>query len=271
MCCIDGFSPDLQGSGQFYTANNVMNITAAQGSWFGFIVGLFETPAVTQIVARNGALANQGWQLRVSNSGLDSPQFDFIINPGGVGATASVVVAAPEFKIDPTMGIDVVFYRVLCCFYPGGGASGSIQVFAERNSSAVAVLGAGYANAQPVFQVGVTSGVSQLEAPNCVNGIVGGRGDLSSADAEVIAESWQDQIAINYEISAVPSASPTGVLVTNYLPENGWKANYPELPVGDAPNPFLPFIGASNLVYAVDPSTTELQVQTHSPAVFAGD
>lgn len=266
MCCIDGFSPNVQGTGQFYTANNVMNITAAQGSWFGFIIGLTAVPAVTQLVARNGALANQGWQLRVGVTGPD-PRFDFIINPGAAGGTASVIVGFPAFRLDPTMGVDVIFYRVLCCYYPGG--NGTIRIFAEGASSADIALAAAYANASPVFQVGVGSGVSQLEAPNCVNGIVGGRGNLNASDPDAIFDAWSDQIAAAYEISAVPAASPAGVPVPNYLPENGWKANYPELPVGDAPNPFLPFIGSANLVYAVNPSTTKLQVHTHSPSVFA--
>lgn len=288
MCCVEGFSDAFPN--QFYQdAGGALDIVPATGFFLNAIVGVSAPPDNEEVIARNGSVASEGWELVMFDPGVGTPSVNFRFRVYDAGGPIEVIPTG-SFSLDPTAVLnpgltnfpDRIFFRISCAFYPAGGsggAFGTIQIRVEGFSFTAAALTAAYVNTTPLLLVGSDT-LRAFEVPNCIHGIAGGTctwpvGDISFLPT---VDAWAASVG-PYDISSPtagfvsdtgsyqlePMPDPLSVGVTN---TNGWRANYPELPQGDAPSPFLPFIGATPLLYANGPPSGALTVTCSQPSVF---
>lgn len=288
MCCIGGFTDPFPN--QFYEdAGGALDIVPASGFFLNAIVGVSAPPDGEEVIARNGGVAAEGWELVMFDPGLAFPAVNFRFRVfDGVGPVEVTVFGTPGFSLDPSFvnpsGFfnfpDRVFFRISCAFFvpgsPVGGAFGAIAISVEGRDSTAPTLAAAYVNTTPLLLVGSDT-LRAFEDPNCIHGVAGGTAPWSSgAVFPVTAHQWAGSVAPlsnsligtisdggSYQLEPMPDPSSLGVVNTN-----GWRANYPELPTGDAPSPFLPFIGATPLLYANGPPSGALTVSCEQPSVF---
>jgi hypothetical protein len=315
MCCIDGFNQSgitgnwYQDGGE---SGDVIDIDPDEGFFVAAVVALSDLPlpgiSGEAIIASNGGLADEGWELYLANGPVD-----FFGNPtvlfgfrvyGGAGVVADRVASIgaigfePSLVLEPQLGITQVFFRIFAWFEAVGATPfGSINIAVEGDAGGIfnTSLSAAYVNSSPRFKLGVGQGVSPLLSTNCLQGVVLGNGVpsgtaveamntvLSGADnAPVTEPGWLQEVG---PLSQLPVTSPGRfddaaqyqivapngrTFVPTLTAVNGWRANNPALPVGDAPDPLLPFLGSVSLVPAfplVFPRNS-LDIECSQPSVF---
>lgn len=272
--CISGFSGALGGN--YYVDAAVLPGSTATGFFVGAVVGLEVVPAGSNVIARSGNLIDEGWTLDIIPGGQPGEvAFRFTVG-NGVGIAAQVQRSVFITNVGDPGGPETIFVSVLAGLStaandpPDGAAFIAVSGLTGGASFSGQVLNAPYLNSAPSLRVGI-GGIpgTQFAAPNCIQGIVGGTAPwtFGGGGTQIIPifNAWN---ALNAstdvaptQIQSVPDDPTTPIGIVN---TNGWRS--PLVP-GDAPNPLTPFVGAVNLVYALDPAFP-LAVMRHSPAVF---
>lgn len=285
MCWFQRFSQDLSGN-WYVDTGGVLPLVPANGFFIGAVVAVSQAPTgipAEAVIASNGNVVNEGWEL-VMFAGTPTPEgqetvgFAFRVFDGA-GIAAQVVTEPLVLDIDPDVGVDQLLIRVMAWFEaPDAGAvNGAINIDAEgaRGSVGREELTSPYVNSDPLFKMGVGSGIRPFELPNCIHGLVGGDGVPGGATVSgsmyLVLEGvsvdnfpgwfaqigpWTNALSANappeghqYQIVAPDG----GTLVPTLNPTNGWRANNPPVISGEsgaAPNPLLPFLGAVDLDFA---------------------
>lgn len=246
MCCVEEFATDI--AGQSYDAPGILPLVPLSGFFLGVVAAFDSLPAAPEVMVQNGDVANEGYLLQALELPAGQLSFRFDVFDGAA-STANVIVGMGVIPVTPGF-IETAYYRIIVGFSPptGGFPNGEIYMRVERDigGPATAALAAPYVNTTPRLRVG-RSGASALLVPNCIHGLVAGTAPWADSTAfRTQANAWMAQVEAESQIVAVPDAAvPIPVVNTN-----GWRANNPAIGPGVAPNPWLPFVGAVNLVYA---------------------
>lgn len=288
MCCIEGMADDAES--QFYEdPGGALDIVPASGWFLGTVFKLSAKPDSDEIIVRNGAMAGEGWQIEaLAFGGATQVGFRMTVwDTGGARTLDSSLLTFPFSALLPEHGVDGLYVRLSAVFYPPGssegGAFGSFTFRVEGgNVSGATPLVAAYLNSSPHLFLGDdAAGGSAFEPPNCIHGLIGGDGPMGdNADEYVTAhQQWIESIGPavtstspleysdggSYQIEPFPDPSGLG----RFANTNGWRANNPFLGPGIAPNPWEPFIGATDLVYGEpQPPARDLAVVCSQPTLF---
>jgi hypothetical protein len=282
MCWFQGFNDGIVTAQWYEDTGGVLPLDPANGFFIAAVVGIAVVPSNFEVIARNGDVANEGWELRAVNSGVNpvtgNPllSFDFRVYDGAV-VTATVTAGPFEIapEIEPQLGVSQILFRVFAWFdTPDGGApNGTINIRAEDQTGLVGVGAAltnPYVNTTPFFRVGAATIVSTaLTLPNCIHGIVGGDGIPAGATDATLAGPYLAWLAsVKAESQIVAPLPDLGI--PTLLSSNGWRANNPFLGPGDAPDPVIPFLGPVDLdfVFAAGGFRPPLTVACAQPSVF---
>jgi len=283
MCCISDFSEAPQ---YYEDAGGVLDIVPASGFFLNAIVRVTAPPNNTEVIARNGGAPSEGWELLMRDATGETsplPAVGFNFRVWDTSGLREVLVG-PLNLVDLTGGLfdpyPSVYMRVAAVFFPPGSTLGStfgaIRVSAEDIQGAATVpLLAAYVNTTPLFQMGFATGQA-FEPPNCIHGVEGGdgiTGEVAGGYTES-AQAWKALVAPfnvgptlisdsgSYQMEPMPDVLSAGITTTN-----GWRANNPVLPAGNAPDPWVPFVGAVSLLYANAPPPY-LTVDCGQPSIF---
>lgn len=275
MCCIEGFGD------QFYLSNSdLMPLDFVGGSWFAVVVGITSPPAVGtwEGIARGSAAGSGAWDLSYTSNAGGGLLFRLRLNVGlpSEMTFASTVVVVGDPQEYAALGYEV-FYRIFVQAVPvsGGAPNGSIAMWAEGQN--VAPVGANplsdpYSAASPATVLGLAAADTQaLQAPNCIHGAVAGASStqLDPLNAGGAATPFFADIEEQFQITSPPPFALDGSPAAGFAVLNGWRANNPALPVGNAPASWLPYEGADALAYG-NPEGGVLTVMC-GQAVFAQD
>jgi len=129
-----------------------------------------------------------------------------------------------------------------------------------------------YSAASPATVLGLAAADTQaLQAPNCIHGAVAGASStqLDPLNAGGAATPFFADIEEQFQITSPPPFALDGSPAAGFAVLNGWRANNPALPVGNAPASWLPYEGADALAYG-NPEGGVLTVMC-GQAVFAQD
>lgn len=279
MRCIQGFE-----KGQFYIANaNLAPLDFVNGSWFAAVVGIneFPTPGDYQGIARGSTMGIDAWDLSFTSSGNspDSVLFRLRLNVGD----ATEMSFGNTFGIIPDQSLQglgyEVYYRIFVQAIPasGGAPNGSVLMVAENRviatPGATGILGNPYIPSaeDPNLVVGAAADADTdpIQTPNCVHGFVAGTStsELDPLDAGPEETAFFVAIEEQFQITEPPGVTSSGDPAVGFEVLYGWRANNPPLPLGDAPDPWLPYVGAANLEYGA-PQAPDLRV-VEDAAAFA--
>jgi hypothetical protein len=259
MRCIQGFE-----GGQFYIAGaDLAPLDFVNGSWFAAVVGIneFPAPGTYQGIAMGSTTGANAWDLSFTSTGnaVDSVLFRLRLNVGD--PTEMVFGNTFEIIPDPSLpGLGYeVFYRVFVQALPadGGAPNGRVSMYAENRQIATPGSGGNLANpylaaVDPNLVLGnAAADTDQIQSPNCIHGFVAGTStsELSPVQAVPVETPFFVSIEEQYQMTEPPGVTASGAPAVGFSVLHGWRANNPPLPLGDAPNPLLPYVGVSNLQY----------------------
>lgn len=221
--------------------------------WFvGAVVSVAAVPAVSASIARNGNVANEGWEIELINGGGSPAQVKFrltVYDGVGVAAQAETPLLSTKGLGDGLFG--QLIFTILAAFQADAVSppNGRISISEWRSLAASDVaLATPYVNTSPRLTVGVGSGISGLSSPNALVGLVGGAapwsaGALGSQVAATVGD-WQQDVRSASQVVAVPNTVVPGLVTTH-----GWRAPESVVPGAPAGNPLSDFVGVTPLSY----------------------
>lgn len=274
MCCVSGFGPTI--TDQYYVNDNgPLPIVPANGFFLGALVGVSQIPTGTEVIARNGNVANEGWRLsmfsQLTIDGGPGVGFNFTFFDGAGVALALVSAnGAPLWTEDEQQffGPERILFAFVGYEPPSGSFPNGEAAMLTLFSSASGALAAPYVNSDPRLSVG-RDGLDVLEAPNCLVGLVGGEALFN--EGAIVAETIS--LAIQWLLAMEAAGEflevPNNIGLTGFANLNGWRIVGNAGPGSSAPNPLPDFVDSEPLVYAnAQPPAGDLTIDCISPVIL---
>jgi hypothetical protein len=274
LCCLGGFDPNF-----YENANGPLDIDLTDGFFAGALVGVSALPTGPSLIARNGAVANEGWDLYVVDATTDpeDPSVGFIFTVyGGAGPVAQISVGPLPLGGSWGSLVQTVFFPVVMYFsipdglnFPNGRIGLGLTNFPGGSPEArgEATLSAPYVNSDPHLYFG-GDGADFLEGGQCLVGLTGGidpAADFLTDPANLAAfaaADWTDALKEAEAFVAIPETRPASPTNTN-----GWGVS--ETAPGAGADPLVDFIGSEDL--ALNQEADAPTIACTSPTVYWSD